>query len=268
MKKTAFISGGSRGIGRSIALKLAENGYNIAVIGKTDTPHPKLEGTIHEVVEAVKAIGGNAIAIKADIREEEMVKNAVEKTIETFGSIDVLINCASAINLTDIDETEMKRYDLMFDINVRGTFMVSKYCLPYLRKGQNPHIINMSPPLPIENFWYGRHLAYTMSKTAMSLIVVGLADQLKEDGIAVNALWPKTAVSTAAISNKLGNSLTEHSRTTEIMSDAAWAIISQNSREVTGKFFIDEDILRSQGETNFDKYAINPSKELAPDLFI
>lgn len=269
MSKTAFITGSSRGIGKAIALKLAAKGYNIIVAAKTAEPHPKLPGTIYTSAEEIEKAGGNALPIVVDIRSEEMVKAAVDKAVETFGGIDILINNASAIGLTTIEYTSMKRYDLMHEINVRGTFMVSKYCIPHLKKGNNPHILTLSPPLNMDPEWFGRHLAYTMSKYAMSMTVLGQSNELKDDGVAANALWPQTAIATSAVANMGGGDmLVEVSRTAEIMADAAIHILGRDSKTCTGNFFIDEAVLREEGVTDFKKYAINPNKEPLVDLFL
>lgn len=267
--KTIFITGSSRGIGKAIALRLAKEGANIIVAAKTITPHPKLKGTIYTAAEEIEKAGGKALAVQLDIRNEENIKEAIEKAANHFGGIDVLINNASAINLSKTTDLPMKRYDLMFDINVRGTFMMCKYAIPHLKKGNNPHILNLSPPLNIKPEWFGDHLAYTMSKYNMSLIAVGLAEELKADGIAVNTLWPKTTIATAAVKYALGgDALISCSRTPVIMADAAFAILSKNSKDYSGNLLIDEDVLRTEGMTDFDHYAVDKTKELALDLFV
>jgi citronellol/citronellal dehydrogenase len=267
--KTLFITGGTRGIGLAIAMRAARDGANIAVVGKTDAPHPKLPGTIHEAVRDIEAAGGKAVACAADIRFEDQVTAAVEKTLATFGGIDVLVNNASAIGLTDTPGTEMKRFDLMHQVNTRGTFLCSKACLPALDKAANPHILVLSPPLNLKPEFFGAHLAYTLSKFGMSLCVLGLAEELRGRGIAVNALWPKTIVATAAISNLPGGQgLFERSRKPEIVADAAHAILTRNSREFSGNFCIDEEVLTAAGVTDFDVYAVTPGSEPLPDLFI
>ncbi|MBM78257.1 MAG: short chain dehydrogenase [Crocinitomicaceae bacterium] len=267
--KTAFITGSSRGIGKAIALKLANNGFNIVVAAKTAEPHPKLDGTIFTAAEEIEKTGLKALPIVVDIRDEEMVNEAVNKTVKEFGGIDVLVNNASAIGLTPTEQTSMKRYDLMHDINVRGTFMVSKTCIPHLKNAENPHILTLSPPLNLDPSWFGAHLAYTMSKFGMSMTVLGQSNELKSKGIAANALWPKTTIATAAVKNLLGgDALIQASRTPEIMADAAFEIIKQNSKECTGNFFIDEDLLRNKGITDFKKYAVNPEMSLMKDLFV
>jgi len=251
--KTVFITGASRGIGKAISLRLAREGANIVVAAKTVEPHPKLEGTIFTAAEEIEKAGGNALAVQVDIRQEDNVKLAIDQAVDHFGGIDVLV----------------KRYDLMHDINVRGTFMVAKYCIPHLKKSDNPHILNLSPPLNMSPDWFGNHLGYTMSKYGMSMIILGLANELKADGIAANALWPKTAIATAAVRNILGGEeIIKCSRTPAIMGDAAYAIFTKPSRECTGNFFIDEDLLKEEGVTDFDQYAVDPSKSLMPDFFL
>lgn len=267
--KTAFITGASRGIGKAIALRLAQDGYNIIIAAKTAEPHPKLEGTIYTAAEEIEQAGGKALPLVVDIRSEETVAAAVEKAVETFGGIDILINNASAISLTQIEQTSMKRYDLMQAVNVRGTFMVSKYCIPYLKKGDNPHILTLSPPLNLNPDWFGAHLAYTMSKFGMSMTVLGQANQLRKHGVAANALWPQTGIATAAIRNILGgDQAMEACRWPSIMADAAHVILHRDSKTCTGNFFIDEDVLKEEGVTDFSSYAVNPEKALMPDLFV
>ena len=267
--KTAFISGASRGIGKAIALKLAQEGANIVVAAKTAEPHPKLEGTIYSAAEEIEAAGGQALPLIVDIRSEDIVKDAVEKAYDHFGGIDILVNNASAINLSKTTELPMKRYDLMQSINVRGTFMVSKYCIPHLQKSSNPHILTLSPPLNLKPEWFGAHLGYTMAKYGMSMTVLGLADELKSDGIAVNALWPQTTIATAAVKFALGgDAMIQCSRTPAIMADAAYAVLSREARNCTGNFFIDEDVLREGGMEDFEHYAVNREKTLFKDLFV
>ncbi len=267
--KTIFITGSSRGIGKAVALRLAKEGANIIVAAKTVTPHPKLEGTIFTAAEELEKAGAQVLPLQLDIRDEENVKSTIEKAASHFGGIDILINNASAINLSKTPDLPMKRYDLMHDINVRGTFMMCKYAIPYLKKGTNPHILNLSPPLNMDTKWFGDHLAYTMSKYSMSFVAMGLAEEFKADGIAANTLWPKTTIATAAIKNTLGGEEAMNcSRTPEIMADAAYIILSKPSTECTGNFFIDEDVLREQGMTNFDEYAVDKTRELLPDLFL
>lgn len=268
--KVALITGGSRGIGKAIALKLASEGAHTVIVGKTAEPHPKLEGTIHTAAEEIAKAGpGNVLPIQGDIRYEESIQHIVKTTIDTFGRIDILVNNASAISLTPTPQTEFKRWDLMHQINVRGTFFMAKECIPHLAKAHNPHILNLSPPLNMDPNWFGKHLAYTMSKYGMSMVVLGLAEELKEHRIGVNALWPKTTIATAAVQNLLGGDfLIQRSRTTDIVADAAIEILQRPSFECTGNFFIDEDILREKGVTDFTKYAVNPEQKLMQDLFV
>ncbi|MFN6127436.1 MAG: SDR family oxidoreductase [Planctomycetota bacterium] len=267
--KTLLITGASRGIGKAIALRAARDGANIAVLAKTATPQPKLEGTIYTAAEEIEGAGGRALACIADIRFEEQVHAAVEKTVETFGGIDMVINNASAIDLSSTLDVTMKRYDLMHHINTRGTFMTSKLCLPYLLKAENPHILNISPPLDMSSKWFAPHLAYTMAKFGMSMCVLGMAEEFRQRGVAVNALWPRTTIATAAIRNLLGGEkVMQCSRKPEIMADAAHAILIRRSRECTGNFFIDEDVLRAGGVTSFDDYSVVPGAPLMKDLFL
>lgn len=266
--KTVFITGGSRGIGKAIGLRLARKGANVTIAAKTVTPHPKLEGTIYTAAEEIEAAGGKALPLQVDIRDDKTVKEAVKKTVEHFGGIDILINNASAINLSPTSKLPMRRYDLMHDINVRGTFMVSQACMPYLVSGQNPHILTLSPPLNMDSRWFGNHLAYTMSKYGMSMTVIGLAEEL-EGKVGVNALWPKTTIATAAVRNLLGGqALIDCSRHPSIMGDAAYAILSRDGQTCSGNFFIDEEVLREEGVENFESYAVNPDNDLMPDLFL
>lgn len=266
--KTVFVTGGSRGIGKAIALRLAREGANVVIAAKTVEPHPKLEGTIYTAAEEIEAAGGKALPLQVDIRELDLVRGAVEKAVEHFGGIDILINNASAISLSNTAKISMKRYDLMHDINVRGTFMVSKECMPYLKEGDNPHIVTLSPPLNLDPRWFGNHLAYTMSKYGMSMTVIGLAEEL-EGKVGVNALWPKTTIATAAVRNLLGGqAMIDCSRTPEIMGDAAYAIVTRDAKTCSGNFFIDEDVLRAEGVTDFDGYAVNRDNDLMPDLFL
>lgn len=268
-RKTIFVSGASRGIGKAIALKQASKGHNIVIAAKTAEPHPKLEGTIYTAAEEIEKAGGKALPLIVDIRHEDVVQEAIEKAVDHFGGIDVVINNASAISLTPSQHTSMKRYDLMHNVNVRGSFMVTKFAVPHLMNGDNPHILTLSPPLNLKDKWFANHMAYTMSKYAMSMTVMGYAAELKEHGIAANALWPQTGIATAAIKFALGgDKMMEICRTVDIMADAADIILSRDSQECSGNFFIDEEVLKEEGVTDFSKYAINPDKELMKDLFI
>ena len=254
--KTLFISGGSRGIGLAIALRAARDGANVTIAAKTDTPHPKLPGTIHTAAQEIEQAGGEALPVLCDIREEAQVAEAVAKTVERFGGIDICINNASAIQLTGTLETDMKRYDLMHQINTRGTFLVSKMCVPHLKLAQNPHILNLAPPLDMKAKWFKGHVAYTMAKFGMSMCTLGMSAEFASAGIAVNSLWPLTTIDTAAVRNLLGgNTVAAMSRSPEIMADAAHAILTRPSGEATGNFYIDEEVLRAEGITDFSHYA-------------
>lgn len=267
--RTLFISGGSRGIGLAIALRAARDGANVAVAAKTAEPHPKLPGTIYTAAEEIEAAGGRALPILCDIREEEQVAEAVARTAETFGGIDICVNNASAISLTDTLSTDMKRYDLMHQINTRGTFLVSKTCVPHLKKAENPHILNLAPPLDMSAKWFKGHVAYTMAKYGMSMCTLGMSAEFAKDGIAVNSLWPLTAIDTAAVRNLLGGAgVAAMSRSPEIMADAAHAIVTRPSREATGNFYIDEEVLREAGVTDFSQYAPGSTGALAGDFFV
>ncbi|HET9055575.1 MAG TPA: NAD(P)-dependent oxidoreductase [Chitinophagaceae bacterium] len=267
--KTVFITGASRGIGKAIALRLAKEGANIVVAAKSVTEDPRLGGTIYSVAEEIEKAGGKALPVQLDIRNEEQINDAVEKAAVAFGGIDILINNASAISLTPIEQTEAKRYDLMHSINVRGTFFMSKVCIPYLKKSTNAHILNLSPPINMIGKWFKNHTAYTMSKYGMSMIVIGLSEELKKYQIAANALWPKTTIATAAVQNLLGGeALVKMSRTADIIADAAYYILKRPSSTCTGNFFIDEQVLAEEGITNFDKYAITQGGPLYQDLFL
>lgn len=266
--KTLFISGGSRGIGQAIALRAARDGANIVIAAKTAKPNPKLPGTIYTVAEEIEAAGGKALPLQVDIREETELAAAVKKTAQEFGGIDILVNNASAINLTGTLDTPMKRFDLMFDVNVRGTFACSQACLPLLKEAKNPHILTLSPPLNLHPKWFQRHTAYTMSKYGMSMCVLGMAAEFRDDGIAVNALWPRTVIATAALAMLGGRVKPENCRTPEIMADAAHAVLTRTARECTGNFFIDEEILREEGVTDFNQYAVKPGERLMQDLFL
>ena len=267
--KTLFVSGASRGIGLAIAKRAAKDGANIILAAKTAEPHPKLPGTIYTAADEIIEEGGQALPVICDIRDEENVRDAVNKGLDHFGGIDICVNNASAIQLTGTLQTDMKRYDLMNQINTRGTFLVSKVCLPHLLNSDNPHILNLSPPLDMDPKWFGPHVAYTMAKFGMSLCVLGMAEEFKEDGVAVNALWPRTAVATAAIKNALGgDSIMNISRSPEIMADAAYVILTKDSKEFTGNFCIDDNLLAENGVTDFSQYAEVPFSELAPDFFV
>ncbi|HMC84171.1 MAG TPA: NAD(P)-dependent oxidoreductase [Chitinophagaceae bacterium] len=268
--KNVFISGGSRGIGKAIALRLAKEGANIAIAAKTVDPNPKLDGTIFTAAEEIAKAGpGKVLPLQADIRFEESINIAIKTTAEAFGGIDILINNASAISLTETPQTEWKRWELMHGINVRGSFFTSKACIPYLKKAHNPHILNLSPPINLDPNWFAKHLAYTMSKYGMSMVVLGLAEELKGDRIAANALWPKTTIATAAVQNLLGGDfLMQRSRTPDIVADAAYHILQRPSYECTGNFFIDEDVLKEAGVSDFSHYAVNPKHKLMMDLFV
>ena len=268
--KTVFITGGSRGIGKAIAMRLAKEGANIVIAAKTIEPNAKLDGTIFTAAEEIDKLGtGKVLPLQLDIRFEASIKEAVAAAASKFGNIDILINNASAINLSPTEQVESKRFDLMHGINVRGTFFVSQACIPHLRKAANPHILNLSPPLNMDPRWFGVHLAYTMSKYGMSMIVLGLSEELRKDRIAVNALWPKTTIATAAVQNLLGGDfLMQRSRTPEIVADAAFYILQQPSNECTGNFFIDEEVLAKEGVSDFTHYAVNPEQKLMSDLFI
>ncbi len=267
--KTIFITGASRGIGKAIGLRAARDGANIVVAAKTAEPHPKLDGTVFTAVQEMQAAGGQGLACITDIRIEDQVQAAVDSAVETFGGIDILINNASAIDLSGTLDLAMKRYDLMHSINTRGTFMVSKLCLPHLLKASNPHILNISPPLDMSPVWFSHHVAYTMAKFGMSMCVLGMAEEFRQQGVAVNALWPRTTIATAAIKNLLGGERAmQSSRKPEIMADAAYAILTRSSRECTGNFFIDDDVLLSTGITCLDEYSVVPGAQLQPDFFV
>ncbi len=266
--KNVIITGASRGIGLSIAKKLAKEGANIAILAKTDTPHPKLPGTIYTAAKEIEKLGVKVIPIKTDIRFDDQVDIAIKKTLETLGSIDILINNASAINLFNSESLPMKRYDLMHDINVRGTYLCSKICLPHLKKSSNPHILNLSPPLNLKPKWFENFTAYTISKYSMSMVAIGMSAEYKKYNIAVNCLWTKTAINTAALSMLGGFVTPDQCRNPDIVSDAAHLILLNKSKECTGNFFIDEEVLRNSGETNFDKYAVKPGNKLFEDLFL
>jgi citronellol/citronellal dehydrogenase len=266
--RTVFVTGGSRGIGKAIALRLAQEGANIAIAAKTIDPHPKLEGTIYTAAEEIEALGVKVLPLQVDIRHEEQIQAAVDETVRVFGGIDILINNASAISLTPTEQTEAKRFDLMHSINVRGTFLVCKACLPHLKQSTNGHIVTLSPPLDMNPKWFAPHLAYTISKYNMSMIAMGLAAELKGK-VGVNTIWPKTTIATAAVQNLLGGEfLVQRSRKPEIVADAVYAIVSKPAATCTGNFFIDEQVLQQEGITDFTPYAVNPSNPLQADLFI
>jgi citronellol/citronellal dehydrogenase len=267
--KTLFISGGSRGIGLAIAIRAARDGANVTIAAKTAEPHPKLPGTIYTAAQEIEQAGGTALPVICDIRDETQVAEAVNKTAETFGGIDICINNASAIQLTGTLETDMKRYDLMHQINTRGTFLVSKTCIPHLKQAQNPHILNLAPPLDMDAKWFKNHLAYTMAKFGMSMCTLGMSEEFRKDGIGVNSLWPLTAIDTAAVRNLLGGEkVASVSRSPEIVADAAYAILVRPARETTGNFFIDELVLKETGVTDFSHYAPGAKGPLAGDFFV
>ena len=264
-----FITGGSRGIGLEIGKRAARDGAKVVLAAKTAEPHPKLPGTIFTAAEEIIEAGGEALPLILDVRDEENVLKAVEETVSHFGGIDICVNNASAISLTKTPDTDMKRYDLMHQINGRGTYLVSKYCIPHLKKSSNPHILNLAPPLDMKAKWFGPHLAYTMAKFTMSMCVLGMAEELKADGIAVNGLWPRTAIATAAVKNVLGGEeLMNISRKPEIMADAAYEIFIKDSKEFTGNFCIDDLVLHESGVKDFTKYADVSFDKLAPDFFV
>ena len=267
--KTVLITGASRGIGKAIGLRLAKDGANIVIASKSVEENPKLGGTIFSAAAEMEAVGGKALPVQCDTRFEDQIQQAVEQAVDKFGGIDILINNASAINLTTTELTEPKRFDLMYDINVRGTFMVSRACIPYLKKGTNAHILNLSPPINMDMKWFANHLAYTISKYDMTMIALGLAAELKKYNIAANTLWPRTTIATAAVNNLLGGQmLMNMSRTTDIIADAACLILSKPSTECTGNTFVDEDVLSSEGITDLDKYSVVPGAQLYRDLFV
>jgi citronellol/citronellal dehydrogenase len=268
--RTLFISGGSRGIGLAIALRAARDGANVALIAKTDEPHPKLEGTVHTAAEQIERAGGAALPVVGDIRDEQQVIGAVEQAAGRFGGIDVCVNNASAINLSGTEALEMKRYDLMQSVNARGTFVVSKACIPHLRQADNPHVLTLSPPLSLDPKWFADHVGYTIAKYGMSMCTLGMAEEFREDGIAFNSLWPRTLIATAAVQNLLGgDAAMARSRRPEIVADAAHAIVTRPSRETTGNFFLAEDVLAEEGVTDLTPYSYGgPDADLAADLFV
>lgn len=267
--KTLFITGASRGIGLAIAKRAARDGANIAIAAKTAEPHKHLPGTIYTAAEEIEAAGGRALPLVVDIRFEDQVEAAVAKTVETFGGLDICVNNASAISLTGTEATEMKRWDLMHGINARGTFLVSKACIPHLKKSANPHVLMLSPPLDMSPRWFAPHVAYTMAKFGMSLCVLGMAEEFRRDAIAFNALWPRTAIATAAVKFALGGEeMIKGSRSVDILADAAHLILTKPSRDFTGNFVIDDTFLYENGVTNFEKYRVDPSRPLLPDFFV
>ncbi len=267
--KTLFITGASRGIGLAIALRAARDGANIAIAAKTATPHPKLTGTIFTAADEIERAGGRALPIIVDVRDEVVVKESLAKTAARFGGIDIVVNNASAIQLTGVIDTEMKRFDLMHQVNARATFAVSKWAIPYLERAANPHILMISPPLDMKEKWFAPHTAYSMAKFGMSLVVLGLAGELRPKGIAVNALWPRTIIATAAVQNLLGgDSMMRKARKPAIMADAAYALFAHPSREMTGQFLIDDSFLAQNGVKDFDPYRVDPTQELSPDFFV
>lgn len=267
--KTLFITGGSRGIGLAIALRAARDGANVVIAAKTAEPHPKLEGTIHTAADAIVAAGGQALPLLLDVRDADAVADAVGRAAEHFGGIDICVNNASAINLSRSEAIEIKRFDLIQQINMRGTFLVSRACLPHLRKSANPHILALSPPLTMRPDWFAQHLPYTLSKYGMSMVMFGMAEEFRGEGIACNALWPKTTIATAAVEYALGGeALMRRSRRPEIMADAAHAIFVRDARSYTGNFVLDEDVLRETGQTDFARYRFDPEQELEIDIFV
>ena len=267
--KTLFITGASRGIGLAIGLRAAKDGANVVIAAKTADPHPKLPGTIYTAAREIEAAGGKALPLVVDVREEEAVKSAIDTAAETFGGLDIVVNNASAISLTPTPQTDMKRFDLMHQINTRGTFMVSKYAITHLERSGNPHILMLSPPLDLQERWFAPHLAYSIAKYGMSLCVLGLSGELRERGIAVNALWPRTTIATSAIKNLLGGDMiVRASRTPEILADAAYAIFNKPARAFTGRFLIDDTFLAEEGVTDFERYRVDASVPLAPDFFV
>jgi citronellol/citronellal dehydrogenase len=267
--KTLFITGASRGIGLAIALRAARDGANIAIVAKTVTPDPRLPGTIFTAAEDIEKAGGKALPIACDIRDEQGVEKAVADAVAKFGGIDILVNNASAISLTGTLATPIKRYDLMHQINARGTFLVSQKCIPHLRKAANPHVLNLSPPLDFDIKWFAPHAAYTLAKYGMSVFAWAMAEEFKQDGIAFNCLWPRTGIATAAIQNMLGGvDAMKACRKPEIMADAAYAIFNRPARGCSGNFFIDDEVLKAEGVTDFDQYAVSPGAALMPDFFV
>ncbi len=267
--KTLFITGASRGIGLAIGLRAARDGANVVIAAKTAEPHKKLPGTIYSAAEEVEKAGGQALPVVVDVREPDSVKAAVDAAVARFGGIDICVNNASAIQLTGTLATDIRRYDLMNQVNARGTFITSRACIPYLKQAANPHVLMLSPPLDMSPRWFAGHVAYTMAKYGMSMCVLGMAEEFRDDGIAFNALWPRTGIATAAIEFALtGGEGMKHCRTPDIMADAAYAIFTKPARQCTGNFFIDDVLLYAEGERDFDKYRVDPSKDLMPDFFV
>jgi citronellol/citronellal dehydrogenase len=266
---TLFITGASRGIGLAIALRAARDGANVVIAAKTDTPHPKLSGTIFTAAEEIAKAGGKALPLVVDVRDEAQVKSAIERTVATFGGLDIVVNNASAVSRTPVADTDMRRFDLMHQVNARGTFMVSKYAIPHLAKAKNPHILMNSPPLDLREKWFSGSTGYSMAKYGMSLVVLGLAGELREQGIAVNALWPRTTIATAAIKNLLGGErVMAMSRKPEIMADAAYRVFQKPAKSFTGHFLIDDSFLAGEGVTDFEQYRVDPREPLAPTFFV
>jgi citronellol/citronellal dehydrogenase len=267
--KVLFITGASRGIGLAIAMRAARDGARIAIAAKTTEPHPKLPGTIYTAAQDIERAGGKALPLTVDIRQEVQIAEAVAETVRAWGGIDICVNNASAISLTDTESTPMKRFDLMHQVNTRGTFATTQACLPYLKQANNPHVLNLSPPLSMKSHWFAGHVAYTMAKYGMSMCVLGMAEEFKPLGIAVNALWPRTAIFTAAMEMIGGGpDIRRQCRTVDIMGDAAHAILVRDARSCTGNFFVDDDVLRAEGVTDFTRYAVDPTAELLPDFFL
>lgn len=267
--RTVLITGGTRGIGKAIGLRVAREGANVVILGKTTEPHPKLPGTIQEAAAEIEAAGGQSLAVKCDLRNDDQVEDSVQQAVNQFGGIDVLINNASAIFLSGTLQTPMKRYDLMHQVNTRATFLTSQLCLPHLLKSANPHILCLAPPIDMDRGWFAGTLAYTMAKYGMSLCVAGLSQEFQQQGVAVNALWPETGIATAAVANMLGGEAAiQCCRKPEIVADAAFEILSRNSRECTGQFFIDSEVLAKSGVTDLDQYAVSPGAPLMPDFFL
>jgi len=267
--KTLFITGASRGIGLAIGLRAARDGANVAIAAKTAEPHPKLSGTIYTAADAIESAGGNALPLVVDVRDEAMVKDALDQTAARFGGIDIVVNNASAISLTPTVATDMKRFDLMHQINARGTFVVSKWAIAHLEKAVNPHILMISPPLDMKEKWFAAHTAYSMAKFGMSMVVLGLAGELRGKGIAVNALWPRTVIATAAVRNLLGgDAVMRQARKPDIMAEAAYMVFCKPAREFTGRFLIDDNFLAENGVADFDQYRVDPTQPLAQDFFV